>query len=283
MSIMRAIARMSAVAALRNMTIAAARVYDSDNTPLNDALRGKTDPLPYITVYTDDDVRQDFAGKDIFQAKRELGITIEIGVMGPVKIDNPEPGEPDIVIPATDASFDLSLDILETQVLGTLLANPRNAWGELFRSIVDKVNRAPSTRGASAAQGARWAARQIVLRVDTIQDVPPGVVVPPAHPVRRFIALARADAKAQLAGSAAIIEATLTQDAAPTWEQAQSWLGLTREGLDAIGIAPLLPDDVTEGPELEEAQPQDIVPSAEGWKLPNGTIVPDFWPTDDAS
>jgi hypothetical protein len=63
MSIIRPILRMCVVAALRERTLAERRVFDSDNTPLADALAHEPEQAkPYITVYTDEDTRLGVAG-----------------------------------------------------------------------------------------------------------------------------------------------------------------------------------------------------------------------------
>jgi hypothetical protein len=46
-----------------------------------------------------------------------------------------------------------------------------------------RFERVPSRRGGSAERGTRWAARQIIFVCDTIDDVPPGVVL--RDPFRR--------------------------------------------------------------------------------------------------
>ena len=276
MSLIRAVARLTAVAALRNITLAEARVYDSDNTALNEAVTAANKPLPYITVYTDDDIRSGFSGKDVYTPARELAVVLEIAVASPVKIEG-ETDPSDITIPATDSGLELGVDVLEAQAIGALLGNPLNKWGELFRDLVVTISRIPTTRGASGAQGARWAARQVIIRLDPIADLPPGVPVPTEHIYRRFIALARSDTAAKMVGAAGVIEAALTRagGVGPTWEQAQSWMSVSHEGIEGIGLAPLLdePQDRNEGPELTETNLDSQV-----WTLPSGEEIPDFWP-----
>lgn len=276
MSLMRAIARLTAVAALRGITLAEMRVYDSDNTPLNEAIVGANKPLPYITVYTDEDIRSGFSGKDVYTPARELALVLEIAAASQIKIEG-ETDSGDVAIPATDSGLELGIDVLESQAIAALLGNPQNKWGELFRDLVVSIARIPTTRGASGAQGARWAARQITFRLDVIADLPPGVPVPAAHIYRKFVALARSDTAAKMVGAAGVIEAALTRPGGvgPTWEQAQSWMSVTHDAIDAIGLAPLLnePQDRNEGPELTEANPDPQV-----WTLPSGEEIPDYWP-----
>jgi hypothetical protein len=85
MSIIRPILRMCAVAALRERTLAERRVFDSDNTPLADALAQEPEQAkPYITVYTDEDIRPGVSGRDIYAAERNLSLVLEIGAASAV-------------------------------------------------------------------------------------------------------------------------------------------------------------------------------------------------------
>ena len=63
MSLIRSCIRVCAVAALRDRLWQSVKVYDSDNTPLEDAV--KETPQPYATVYTDDDDGTDTEAHDL--------------------------------------------------------------------------------------------------------------------------------------------------------------------------------------------------------------------------
>jgi hypothetical protein len=255
MSIIRPILRMCVVAALRERTWAEDRVFDSDNTPLADALvtvPGTT--KPYITVYTDEDTRTEIAGRDIYGATRNLTLVLEIGVASAVRVEGTDQVE--IELPATDAGMELSVDMVETQALAALIGDPRSAWGELLRRIVVAIQRAPSQRGGSAEKGTRWAARQVVLVCDVIADPAPGTVLPEDHAVRTFITMAKtAPPELRLAGAGEIIENILNATATSSWEQAQAWLGLTEKAVRGIGVAP--PLDVEEEVPLDQVTVSD--------------------------
>lgn len=293
MSLIRPVVRMTAVAALRGITIADVRVYDTDNTPLNDAVKSSKQPLPYITVYTDEDIRSNIQSKGVFLADREIALVIEIGVKAPVTFKTP--GDPDndtqdgVIIPDSDAGFELSVDLLEGQVINALFGSPRSDWADLFKSLVMKVIRVPSVRGAQGGDGARWAARQLTFRLDVIADAPDGVPLDDGHSLRRFIALARSDTAAKLAPAAAVIEGALASPATlAAWEQIQAWGGMTRQGIDAIGMAPVatpitMPQD-EEGallavPEEDDTDQGGVTlgeASTTVTTMPNGDIVPDY-------
>jgi hypothetical protein len=270
MSIIRPILRMCAVAALRERTLAEGRVFDSDNTPLAEALiREPEEAKPYITVYTDEDTRPGVSGRDIYAAERNLSLVLEIGAASAVVT-----GKLGVMlqIPATDAGLELSVDIVESQALAALVGDPESRWGELFRRMVLRIERVQGQRGGSAEHGSRWAARQIILICDVIADAPPGVPQPAV--VRDFLAAARAaPSELGLAGAAEIIERALDPTMALTWRQAQAWLGLTEQGVRATGIAPPLgvEEDVPLG-EGEEVEEMAVVEGIDRGRPGTGTI-----------
>lgn len=231
--------RMATVAALRDRTWAQERVYDSDNTPLLQALAKEPEARkPYIVVFTDNDNHATIEGDDVLSGDRELFLVIEIGVAHRVTVQ----GVTSLEIPQTDAAMEALIDMVQEQVLRALFADPRSKWGELVKSIVLRVKRAPSTRGAGAPErGTKWAARQVTLVCDTICDFPAGVPYKATHPLRRFVTMATEMGDAALKDAAKLVQGFLTPDgsAYAPWEQAQGWLGLTDAGVRAIGIAPL--------------------------------------------
>ena len=247
--------RLSAVAALRGNTWAADRVFDSDNTPLAQALTLNSEAKPYIVVYTDADNRTEVQVTDLNNTRRELNLVLEIGVASKVEGDIGK----DAVIktPLTDAGMEMALDMVENQALDALFGNPQSDWAELLKGFVLNVIRISGQRGASADRDRRWAARQLSIICDVASDLPIGVPVPDGHPIRNFVIVAEAHPEAGMDHAAEICEAIVDQEAAPEWEQVQATLGARRVALRAIGLAPLssdLPtmatmhgDDLTDG------------------------------------
>jgi hypothetical protein len=86
MSLLRPVIRACAVAALRDKSWAESRVYDSDMTPLTEAVSG-TATTPYIVVYTDtDDIPAIRGAGEIYDGdSRQLQIVLEIGVASAIK------------------------------------------------------------------------------------------------------------------------------------------------------------------------------------------------------
>ena len=239
MSIVRMLTRLCTVAALRGHTWADDRVFDSDNTPLSQALGLNDAAKPYIVVFTDTDSRTQIEGTDLFMGQRELALVLEIGVAS--KIEGETGGEV-LKIPLTDEGMEIALDMVEDQAIAALFGDPQSDWAELLKGFVLRVHRIAGQRGASADRDHRWAARQLAIVCDVVSDLPPGIEVPDDHPIEQFIAVAAAHPEANMQHAGEICEALLGRTAEPKWEQIQAWLGVRRLGLRAIGLAPLSDD-----------------------------------------
>jgi hypothetical protein len=240
--IVRSCVRIAAVMAIRGNTWADDRVYDSNNTPLAEALR--QEPAPFVSIFTDDDEGK-VDGRDVLHVdSHELKLTVEFGIAGPFEKDE---GDKSIVIPATDDAFERVVDVLERQIACALFHDPKNSWGEIFRGLVIACSKTASKRAGEAERGARWAARQRVFTVETVSDPTPGAPIGGDHPIAAFIAACRADSDTGLDGVADMIEALIGDAAAPTWRQAQAMLGLMDAEVRGIGLAPPypMPDDET--------------------------------------
>ena len=212
MSVIRMLTRLSAVAALRGQTWADKRIYDSDNTPLSQALMLNESAKPYIVVYTDADNRTDQNGTDLYGMTRELNLVLEIGVASKVEGTT---GTAELKIPLTDEGMELALDMVEEQALAALFGDPQNDWAELLKGFVMRVQRVTGQRGASSDRDRRWAARQLGIVCDVISDLPPGVPVPHDHPMREFIEVSNKHPEADMEHAAEICTALVSREAAP--------------------------------------------------------------------
>lgn len=257
MSIIRSVIRFCTVAALRQRTLAESRVFDSSNTPLVTALEEDGPEQPYIVVYTDNDNRQNIDGMNLLHARRGLHLVIEMGVATKV---TGEQNEVSIQIPATDAGFELSLDILELQVINALLHDANSPFGELLRTMLVDIERAPSMRGSGSQRGTKWAARQLTLITDTVDDFESGVAVPSGHPLRQFVDLVRQYPDLGMSVQADIIENLISASDAvyPTWQQIQSILATTKQGVVAIGQAPLYSEPTADELHSIVVQEEDV-------------------------
>jgi hypothetical protein len=260
MSLLRPILRATAVAALRDRTWAADRVYDSDLTPLATAVYGGP-PSPYIVVYSDlDDLNPvDNIAKIYASDNRTLSIAIEVGIASAIR--SPTTNNLVIQFAATDSGMELACDCVAAQALSALIGDPQSQWGELFKRMVTKVRRIPSRRGGMSQQGVRFAARRVVLQIQPLWDFVPGQRPPDKHPVWDFIALARANPEDNVVDIAGIVEGLINIQSSPDWRVAQAQLGLTKEGVLILNVptAPL-PDEYIEEPPLDYSDLNEFVP-----------------------
>lgn len=245
---------MCAVAACRDRTWAEGRVFDSDNTPLLDALSEQ--PKPYITVFTDTDTAQSIEGRDLYTSEHRLSLVFEFGIASAAKVT--DVNEQELDIPQTDQAMEALVDILEGQIIWAAISDPESPFGELLRQMINRIERAPSMRGGAEEKQTRWAARQLILVCETISPPAPGVVLHADHPIKKFLTLIRSSEHANLEMSQAgdLVEKVLTTTAYPDWKQGQAWLALTNAGIHGTGITPL-PEGDTTGHEVTAIVPYD--------------------------
>jgi hypothetical protein len=229
MSILRMVTRYVAVAALRERTWAQTRVYDSDMTPLAQALQGQQTPEPYILVYTDQDDINPVMGKaDIYlpiRSTRQMSVVLEIGIASAVRAT--VNGPITVQFAATDQGMESACDVVEAQCMNALLTDPYSDWGDLFKRLMYKVYRITRRRGGQSRQGVRFAARRLVIIGDTNMELPFGIPPAEKHPINDFIRLARQKPIEGLMDTASLVERLLQPAKTwPTWRQGQAILGL---------------------------------------------------------
>lgn len=236
--------RLATVHALRAELGDAVKISDSQIDAVD--IRGERARDPQIAVYTDDAVFQGGDGRDLLGGDRSLQVALEIVVAQATVLDGDEGHS--VTIPQTDEGLELSLDLVEREALWALQGS-NGAWSELWRSMMVKVHKGERQRGAGSKDGVRFAARRLLLTVDTLHE--PGFGEPPTDVWKAFLDLvADTPTLAPLAGplTAAFAGPSLT-----SWRREQSLVGLTRESVRMIGIAPTLDDgDQAEAAELEQ-------------------------------
>lgn len=194
MSLNRIAARIAAVQALRGRTLVGDNVLDSQIGALDVAADGslRTDEdRPFISVYadaakSDDNVLRSWVDNGATEFLFEMGITA-----AHTETDE-ETGETTLLgvgIPATDANFEFTLDVVARQV-GDTLTDPENEWAEIFRKFLRGVNRIERARTSGDGSGIRLAAQQIKVTADLIADPVRGVELKPTHPLAMFFAKA---------------------------------------------------------------------------------------------
>lgn len=243
--IVRTVLRLCAVQALMEMTLAQRRVYDSTNKPLLDVLMLNAKSVPFISVYTDNDnLMRGTIEHGIYSASHETQIVLEMGMASAVLVEGKFKT---IQVPHTDDAMEMTLDFLQAQALAAIIGDPRSEWAEIIRANINGVVGMTSQRSGRSDKGANWAARRVILTVDTIAEPRPGME--PSAAIKKFISLAKEQAPEGTLSGALLLETYLTMypfgDQQASWEKIQSALGLTRRGLRATGLAPLT--EVPEG------------------------------------
>lgn len=239
MSLLRPVVRAIVVAALRSQTWAEDRVFDSDMTPLGEAILGTAKPTPYIVVYTDDDEVMSPNSRVYEGQNRSLLVVLETGVATAIKGE----GENEIILEfsATDEGMEWAVDVTESQAIAALIGDPKSPWGELFKKMVFEVRKVTSNRGGQAEKGIRFAARKTVFDCRTMWDLVPGYKPDPKHPIWTFIQMVRDNPDVGIMDTSNLVEGLLTSTNAPNWREAQARLGNTTEAALALHVpgAPL--------------------------------------------
>jgi len=224
MSLVRLGVRIAAVMAITDATFAEDRVYDSEILSI-DTLVSK-DPKPFITVTTDDD-ETDVTGRDLLSGNRSLDLVIECIFAG--KLD----GET-VSIPETDAGMEITLDLMQRQVTRAL-SSEENVWSLDFKKLAVIITKMASRRGASAENGVRFAARQIVLTIDPMNDPDYGVALDDEHPLKKL-----ADNLTAKGGEYVNIANLIISEAAgtliPDWDRVRTDLSMMKSAAAAIRV-----------------------------------------------
>lgn len=243
MSLARTAVRIAAVKSITDRTLAGLKVADSAIEPIDVAVQDAE--IPIITVTTDDDTSEP-DGKDVWSGPRELDLVFDVAVATAVHGQG-------YTIPQTDSGLELTLDIIEQQIERALF-DDTTPWNRVFGRLVTRVRHRMSRRGASAEQGVKFAARQIVLRLDPVAAPLPGEAVDPETPYGALLALMEADVDSYTVGAAGLLRSLLEAPEKPEWKRLAEAIGLTRPEADAIGITPV---DLT-GPDAEIAEQGNV-------------------------
>jgi hypothetical protein len=185
---------------------------------------------------------------------------VEIGVA--TAVTSPDGDTVTISFAETDQSMEMAVDVIEAQVKAALVGDPKSPWGDLFKRLIYRVMSIQSIRGGQTGQGVRFAARKLTFNFNTLYDLAPGTVVPAGHPILDFVSMIRTEgAKLGVLDVAGVFETLLNIEAAPTWRQAQAYLGLDTEAVKALNVdGTPLPWPGIEKPPLDSSDPNEYVP-----------------------
>ncbi len=241
MSLSRLAMRIAAARAVKNATLAEGRVFDSAIDPIDMTIAENRSPI--LVVMTDEHEAIP-TGRDLFHADHSCDLIIEAAIAARVEIE----GEVSITIPHTDEGMELVLDMIEHQVIAAL-TRERTAWSRVWMKLVPRVKRRLSRRGASAENGVRFAARQIVLTCDLIEAPTDGAAVPAGSAWADVLAVMADDAALEPISD--LLRATIEGEPVADWKRAANMLGVHMATANALGLGPLL-DEAGDPVEIEE-------------------------------
>lgn len=232
MSLCRLALRHCAVKALTGQTIVGANVADSDFGALDLTPDGQlsTDrDRPFVLIYTDESTATEADMRSLRQ-NGSLDFVIEYGVASAMTVIDENTGESVIAgvnIPATDANFEAALDIMDRQVMAVLAG--AEGWAELWRGLIDRVEKIERRRRASADDGLRIAARQTRITVAAKPDPVSGQTLTAGSIWSRFLIAVEDDPIEPM------VLAMMGQ-ATPDWQSVLRGRGMTAGEAKAAGF-----------------------------------------------
>ena len=232
MSLTRLAMRLAAARALRDRTLAGARVFDSAVDPIDQTIAEQRQPL---LVLTTDEHALEVSGRDLGSGTHRCDLVIELAIASRVEVpaEDGQGGQITIAIPHTDEGMELTLDLMEHQVVSALTRDD-GAWSRAWMMLVPRITRQVSRRGASSENGVRFAARQLVLTCDLIDAPAPGAALPADGAWSKVLTLMEADAA--MADIASLIRAEIEGKLVAEWRRAAYDLGVPLGAAAALGL-----------------------------------------------
>lgn len=236
MSLTRLAMRLAAARAVRDRTLAGARVFDSAVDPIDQTIVETRQPLIVVTT---DEHALDITGRDLGSGNHACDLVFEVAIASRVEVPAPDGqgGQITIAIPHTDEGMELTLDIMEHQIIAALTQDD-GAWSATWMKLVPRVTRRLSRRGASAENGVRFAARQMVLTCDLVDTPVAGEAL--GSNTAWGNVLTQMEADPDLATIASLIRTEIEGALLADWRRAAAELGIPLEVADQIGIGPVL-------------------------------------------
>ena len=230
--------------ALRGATWAGDCIYESKLEPIDMIVQAETQP--FITIAVDEASGEPKGhGASLLASVDRLLLVVEIAVGVRALAED---GSTVVGVPPTDRGLEWTMDILVRQVMRALSSDP--TWGDFWRRFRMELNGVRLLRGG-AADGERYAARQIVFDIHPVSDPDVGMVPTGDSLWGRFIAALRSldggdPDLAEYRALADLIEAEIAEPRGfGSWQVAAARLGLARRSAEALGITPhalVMPD-----------------------------------------
>lgn len=153
-------------------TMAEDRVFDSRLDPM--VFRGFKNPMPGITVYTDDDngeLQNRASGDGPYRRWVDLRVEIVIGSFDTEIVDNVQNVVFDL--PMTDPQLEAQLDLFEAQAKWALFQLPNRVYTNAFRQFVKRIESITSHATRDETGNNRFASRRLHFRCEINDDCPP--------------------------------------------------------------------------------------------------------------
>ncbi len=233
--------RMAARRLVEGATLAGDRVFDSAIAPLDEMIAG--DPAPAIVISTEDE-KFNVAGRDVIGTGGTIELVFEVVVASYVQQTIMVAGEEqtalDVVIPATDAGFEVSLSLISRQIMRALTYKgpAPSVWFDVFKRLAPSIKSIASRRGAGGKDSTKFAARQIIITVDAVAEPDFGVEPEPGTSIAAFLEAVEADG--ELRQMAPMLRAVIVGDDIPTWRRSASELGLLDVEAAGLGTMPAI-------------------------------------------
>lgn len=239
MSLARIALRMSAVEALRGKTLVEDNVLDSQISALDVGADGNTrtdQEAPFISVYTEGGLVDRPNGRASLLQPGHTDVLFEYGITTAMTEVDDATGESTVIqgIPATDAAFELYLDVVGRQIVNAL-TDPANEWAAIWRALSKDTHRIVRRRTSDAASGTRIAAHQLVVTLDLLQEPQKGAPRDAACPYMKFLAKLATKTDPASVKMTTVLRALIepdTDDASAIW---QRYFGQGMGVHDALG------------------------------------------------
>lgn len=235
--------RICTVLAVRGRTPAETRVYDSELAPLEDL--AADEPKPFVTVAIDEVSAKYEKGQGLLGGTDTVSLVIEAALARRITLPDGEGNA--VQLPDTTMGLEAALDLVERRIRVVLSGDP--GFAELWRRLVLRLHSTTRVRGGDTREGVRFAARQIVIDVEPIDDPPAGCAPEAGSVWSDLVAALRAIPVAPAAGAdpelaayrglAEVIDAEMRSPAGlADWQIVATSLGLTGAAVAALGITP---------------------------------------------
>lgn len=228
--------RLSARRLLDGATFAGGRVHDSAIAPIDHMVSAGNDE-PFIIISTEDEEATGISARDVTGGDRSVDLVIEIAIAHAVsaQVDGAGGLGSEIVVPATDAGFEVSLSLIGRQVMQALFEQKDSPWDPIFKRFCLGVQKITNRRGVGNKDGARFAARQIILTVDCLQEPHFGHEPTAGEPWGDLLAQVESDS--ELAALSPLIRQSVTgKPEISAWDRDRSDQNLSDVAAGNIGL-----------------------------------------------